>query len=178
MTDRMHHRREMEDLARLLDSHGADRTRWPAQERLRFAGFVAESSEARRAVAEAEALDRLLDRAPVVADTRRAGLADRIAAMAAAEPAPVAANVVPLAPRTQRAGLRVASRLATSRWSAAALLAASLIVGVFAGISGRIPPAMQSVAMIAGIGVDVDGDGVPDLGAWDDQTSGAEEDTL
>ena len=173
MTDRIEHRREMEALQGLLASHGADRTRWPAPARLRFAAFIADSPEARRAVAEAEALDRLLDRAPVTSDARRAALSDRILSMALAE-AP-SANVVPLPSRRLPTGVR-SSRWTSSRWSAAALLAASLLVGVFAGVSGVVPSAVQSVAMLTG--VDADRDGVPDWSVWDDGSTGAEEDTL
>lgn len=178
MTDRIEHQRDLEALERLLDSHGADRTRWPAPARLRFAAFVAESPEARRAVTGAEALDRLLDRAPATSDERRAALADRIVSMALAE-APRAASapssVVPLGDRRERMG-RMATRVASSGWSAAALLAASLLVGVFAGVSGTVPPAVQSVAQLTGI--DADADGSPDWNAWDDTSAGAEEDTL
>ena len=51
-------------LERLLDVCGADRTRWPARERLRFASFIGEDEGAKRLLAEADALDSLLDLAP------------------------------------------------------------------------------------------------------------------
>ncbi len=178
MTDRMQHSRELDALERLLDSHGADRTRWPAPARLRFASLITESPEARRAMRGAEALDRLLDRAPATTDARRAALADRILSAAldeASQPAAGQATVVPLAGRRKRMD-QVASRVASSGWSAAALLAASLLVGVFAGVSGKIPPAVQSVALLTG--VDTDGDLSADWSAWDDISAGAEEDTL
>ena len=67
-------------LGRLLESHGADRTRWPAPERLRFAGLLKGDPEARSMLAEAAALDRLLDMAPRIGVEREAALADRILA--------------------------------------------------------------------------------------------------
>ena len=55
---------ELDSLQKLLDGHGGDRTRWPASERLRFAPLIGGDEEARRRIAEAEALDRILDKAP------------------------------------------------------------------------------------------------------------------
>src|SRR5262245_24660537 len=75
---------EMEAFEQLLASHGADRTRWPAPARLRFAPLLSVSAEARRRLAEAEALDRLLDLAPAPR-TNQSALADGIVAAALAE---------------------------------------------------------------------------------------------
>ncbi len=75
--------RELGAFARLLDGYGADRTRWPAPERLRFASLLAEDAEARRLLAEAAALDRLIDMAPLVAESRREALVERILERAA-----------------------------------------------------------------------------------------------
>ena len=75
-------------LERLLKVYGADRTRWPARERLRFAGLVAEDDAGRRLVAEATALDSLLDLAPKASAAREHALKERIvaAALRQAEP--------------------------------------------------------------------------------------------
>src|SRR5262245_9466806 len=75
---------DMNALDELLAAYGADRTRWPAPERLRFAPLIKSSAEARRRLAEAEALDRLLDMAPEPR-TDRSALADRIVLAAVAE---------------------------------------------------------------------------------------------
>lgn len=166
--------REIDALGTLVDRFGADRTRWPAPDRLRFATLLKESAEARRTLAEAEALDRLLDEAPLVDAGRHGALCDRIVARALAETA--GATAAPRADRSMagevqgsqgsqaapgseaergnvadlaaaRASRRPApsrlprfgSRLAASAWPAAALLAASLAIGIFAGSSGLLP---------------------------------------
>src|SRR5262245_7919941 len=69
-------------LERLLEIYGADRTRWPARERLRFASLVAEDEASRRLMAEASALDRLLDVAPKASAAREHALKERIVAAA------------------------------------------------------------------------------------------------
>ncbi len=70
---------DREALERLLEIYGADRTRWPARERLRFAGVISDDKAAARMLAEADALDRLLEQAPraSVGRRRRAEGADR-----------------------------------------------------------------------------------------------------
>lgn len=151
--------REIEALGALVDRFGADRTRWPAPDRLRFAALLKDSAEARRVLAEAEAFDRLLDTAPLVDAGRRAALADRIVARALAEggsdaaasrttmtPAAAQPRVTDLErARAARAATAAASRRprlgVSSPWPAAALLAASLVLGIFAGSSGLLPAA-------------------------------------
>lgn len=130
---------ELAALADRLEISGADRTRWPAQERLRFAPLIAGNDEARRMMAEAAALDRLLDAAPAIAPARLEGLIDRIVATAEAEGARPVDNVVDLAAARRAPAPRVAPRQ-RSGWQAAALLAASLVLGAFVGTSGVLGP--------------------------------------
>lgn len=144
--------REIEALRRLLEIHGADRTRWPARERLRFAHLLAEDAEASALLAEAEALDRLLDRAPRVGAERQAALADRIVAAAIASgrpgvvPAPserrAAGNVLDLGEARSRSPVLQQRRSSgrKSGWQAAALMAASLVLGVLVGATGGLGP--------------------------------------
>jgi hypothetical protein len=144
-------------LEHLLDVCGADRTRWPARERLRFASFIAADEEAQRLVAESVALDALLDRAPRASEDREHALKDRIvaAALRSSEPklAVVTSNDAPSAPRLP-IWLRAAST-ATMRerreWPAAAVLAASLVLGLMLGSAGTFDSTMQRVAEVAGI---------------------------
>src|SRR5438046_2498673 len=74
------------DFERLLDVYGGDRTRWPAEARAAAAQLVARDGKARRLLAEAEALDRVLERAPLPALATEAALADRIVAAAQRSP--------------------------------------------------------------------------------------------
>jgi hypothetical protein len=155
MTSRDRHAEDREALARLLDIHGADRTRWPARERLRFAGVISEDEAAARLLAEAEALDRLLDRAPRVSDASIDALKDRIVAAALRSQRPQLAAV----PGGKAAALKakpaaaspmewVASRY--REWPAAAVLAASLVLGVMIGSAGTLDTTMQRVASVTG----------------------------
>jgi len=150
-------------LQRLLDSHGADRTRWPARERLRFAPLIAEDREARTLLREAEALDRLIDLSPRVSKVREEALAARIVARAVAEPRGAAVPSPVLRPvASQRATLATmrmprAAMASWRAWPAAGLLAASLLVGVIVGGAGLASPAVQSIATV--VGADGDGEG-------------------
>ena len=137
---------ELAALVNRLEISGADRTRWPAQERLRFAPLISGNEEAQRLLTEAAALDRLLDKIPAADPARLGGLVDRIVAAAAAEGQPRADNVVSIA-SARRASAGSAKRPVHQRssWQAAALLAASLFVGAFVGTSGVLNSAMPSL---------------------------------
>ncbi|KAB2912397.1 MAG: hypothetical protein F9K29_19190, partial [Hyphomicrobiaceae bacterium] len=65
------------DFERLLEVYGSDRTRWPVEARTGASHLVARDAAARRLLAEAEALDRVLERAPLPSLAREAALADR-----------------------------------------------------------------------------------------------------
>lgn len=126
----------LERLDRLVAAYGGNARRWPDTDRDGLAVFLAGSPEARRRMAEATALDALLDSGAAVetkADTR---LLERIVAAAAAErgSAIEARVVVPFRPRPM-----VQARRATGwnvRWREASLLAATLLVGLYIGAAG------------------------------------------
>lgn len=147
---------DREALQRLLDVYGADRTRWPARERLRFASVVSEDKASARLLAEAEALDRLLDSAPRSSDATVEALKERILA-AAQSTAPAGGSVVtlqrPASPRRAPArapalAARLAGRFA--QWPAAAVMAASLAFGVMLGSVGTFDSAMEEMVQVAG----------------------------
>lgn len=147
---------EMDALEHLLASHGADRTRWPAPERLRFAPLLSASGEARRRLAEAAALDRLLDLAPQPG-TNRTALAERIVAAASQEAA--RPQVIRLPQRggvgslfgsaAARAGAFSRANPGSGQWAGGALLAASLVLGAFMGTSGAFNSAIQPLTVAA-----------------------------
>jgi len=152
--------KDREALERLLDVYGADRTRWPARERLRFAGFISEDEAAQRMVAESAALDALLDRAPRASEDRERALKERIVAAALRTVEPQLAvvrtdeeNAVPRLPAWLRSGRRApSSTRARERreWPAAGLLAASLMIGVMLGSAGTFDTTVQDVAEATG----------------------------
>ena len=142
----------------LLEVYGADRTRWPARERLRFASFISEDDEARRLLNEAAALDALLDRAPRASEDREHALKERIVA-AALRSSERQLAVVETEGNSTRLAVRkrqpaVAALLSKvpvpNEWPAAAVLAASLVLGVMLGTAGTFQPTMQEVAVAAG----------------------------
>lgn len=156
MTTKPIDRAELEELERVLATYGADRDRWPAAARLRFAPLLAGDAEARRMLSEARALDRLLDRAPVVSEARREALAARLVGEAIRAPRIAEPAVTPPMTEARRAvvveldraaagGRRRVKRLPHPGWfnggrqmPAAALLAASLLLGIFAGWSTQL----------------------------------------
>lgn len=131
--------RRLADLQSALEAFGADRGRWPAQLRNSLSTFIAGDAEAQRLVKEAEALDRLLDAAPMLSAERMDALASRIGALAERQPRVIHAN-------EQSDGR--AARIGPSRFGAprrdsafaAAALAASLLLGIFAGQTPAIDP--------------------------------------
>lgn len=134
----------IEGLQRLLDVYGADRSRWPARERLRYVPLLAESADARRLLEEARALDALLDEAPAPNDADIDVLATRIMTAAGASPATRPSTVTAFKPRA-RVGARRSGDSGFG-WPAAALLAASLVLGVFAGTTGMVDAPMSALA--------------------------------
>ncbi len=141
------------EFERLLDVYGSDRTRWPVEARASAGQLVARDRAARRLLAEAEALDRTLERAPLPTLAQEAAIAERVVAAArrsprivattrveAAPPAavPVADNVVRLSSLRERAQ-RLTTR--TAFGGVAGALVASLLLGIFLGLS-NVPQSM------------------------------------
>lgn len=161
------------EFERLLDVYGADRARWPAEARAAAAQLVAKDADAQRLLAETEALDRVLQNAPVPALAAEAALAERIVAAAQRSPRmvklpPAPAGAAPLRAaalpgndigrprhdaRQARPGLR---RLLGREAGAAGLLAASLVIGVVIGQSQLPPQVLPALADIAGLSPDRD----------------------
>ncbi len=176
-------------LNRLLSVYGADRSRWPSDERTRIeadlAGQGAESAALRATLREARALDRLLAHAPLVSGLKADALTARIMQAVTAEVVgdPAAANrVVPFVRGPAKPGLATNKALVMApvrrpgfaTWSAAALLAASLVVGIFTGDSIPFAATLQEIADATGLGPYVDQLVV----AADDSISASDEDVL
>ena len=151
---------QLAQLANVLEIYGADRTRWPAADRLVLATLLATNAEAKAAFAEALALDRILDAAPRVSGERERALAQRIIATAGHT---TPANVVAFKQRP-------APARSFFQRPAAALLAASLMLGVFAGTSGNLTPALDFVADAIGLS-----DDEPELALANDPVLNSEE---
>lgn len=177
--------RRVEDrqaLTRLLEVYGAERTRWPARERLRFAGIIAEDKEAQRLVREAAALDALLDRASSASKDREHALKERImaAALRSSETklAVVAhgAGAPPKRSAFRLPALAGGRSVTRHQIPAAALLAASLVLGVMLGSAGTVTSTVQQVAEVTGLSTDA-GDG-SQVAYGDEIVAFADEDLL
>jgi hypothetical protein len=145
---------DREALERLLDIYGADRTRWPARERLRFAGVISEDKTAAHMLAEADALDRLLEQAPRASSADVEALKERIMAAALRAKAPqfaVVAGGKAAAGKVAAGRPAVVARFARGEWPAAAMLAASLVLGVVLGSTGSLDSTFQQVAEVTGL---------------------------
>jgi len=152
------------EFERLLDVYGSDRTRWPVDARASAGQLAARDPAARRLLGEAEALDRVLERAPLPSLASEAALAARIVAAAqrsprmvpAAEPlATDEARSRALAGRPRATVVELAQR---RRWlhrspagRAAGLLAACLMLGVFLGAAAVPQPLIPALEDFTGI---------------------------
>src|SRR5689334_11403900 len=74
------------EFERLLEIYGSDRTRWPVEARASAGQLTARDPAACRLLLEAEALDRILERAPLPSLASEAALAERIVAAAQRSP--------------------------------------------------------------------------------------------
>ncbi len=155
---------DLRQLDDLLDCYGSDATRWPADKRAAATSLLATSAEARRALAEAEAFDRLLAKAPSIERAGDAALVDRIVSAAMRTPRDSGGQgggiVVPFKPRPGRAaattngkGPVLAARPARAErglpWRAAAALAASLVCGVLVGTFDLAPQPVRNLMELA-----------------------------
>jgi len=148
---------DREALERLLEIYGADRTRWPARERLRFASVVSEDKAAARLLAEADALDRLLELAPRASGADIDALKERIMAAALRSRPPQLVVVASgkstsgadMAARGRRSAF--AAKFGRGEWPAAAMLAASLVLGVMLGSAGAFDATVQEMAEVTGL---------------------------
>jgi hypothetical protein len=184
MTTNQRRAEERQALTRLLEVYGADRTRWPARERLQFAGLIAEDKDAQRQMCEAAALDELLDRASSASKDREHALKERImaAALRSVETklAVVDGDGTARSPQISRMRPAMARGRMASRheWPAAAMLAASLFVGVLLGSAGTVDTTVQEVAEATGLATaDATGHS-SQLAFGDDLVAFAEEDLL
>lgn len=115
----------LEDFEALVGTYGADPARWPAGEREDAQSFLMQSDEAQGVLAEALMLDQLLDQAPG-GETYGA----------------LTARIMATAPGGEAEELSLFVRIGRALWPQtgiarpAALLGASLALGIYMGASG------------------------------------------
>jgi hypothetical protein len=115
---------------------------------LRFAALLAADSDAQRLLREERALDRLLDLAPRPKLSEDA-LARRIVAAAVGEARARRHRSLFSRVREADASAFVRATARDAGWPAAALMAASLLLGVFAGTTGALDPAFEPLTSAA-----------------------------
>lgn len=160
-------KRLLQTLEVTLDAYGADRARWPEDRRRELAGLIVADPQAREMLRETVAFDLLLDQTSTA--TREdvpLPLMSRIMSAAQAEGAATArvsegvaaSNVIPLPARTAKSAAGKPERTETVRrmsawqeWSAAGMLAASLLLGVYIGGSGMLSSTVDNLTNVAGM---------------------------
>ncbi len=184
MTTKDTRAKDRQALEHLLDVYGAERTRWPARERLRFASFICEDEAAQRLVAESAALDAVLDRATRASEDRERVLKERIVAAALRISETKLAVVTGAGDKTSRLptwltparrSLSLGGKRTGREWPAAALLAASLVVGVMLGSAGTFDTTVQDVAEATGFATASDS---PQLALGEEILAMSDEDLL
>jgi hypothetical protein len=142
------------DLEHLLDVYGSDRTRWPVDARAGAGQLATRDKAARRLLGEAEALDRVLERAPMPSLAREAALADRIISAAQRSPRIVRLEEASAPAGTSENVIRWPGARSRSQWlrsdagRVAGLFAASLLCGIYFGLSNLAQGALEDVAGI------------------------------
>ena len=143
------------DLEHLLDVYGSDRTRWPVDARTGAGQLATRDRTARRLLGEAEALDRVLERAPLPSLAREAALADRIISAAQRSPRIVRLDETSVPATAAENVIRWPGARSSSQWlrsdtgRVAGLFAASLLCGIYFGLSNIAQGALENVAGIA-----------------------------
>jgi hypothetical protein len=156
----MRHSRDdlLKQLQDALDLAGAKPARWPESIRARLSALVETDDDAARMFAEAKALDTVLSHAST-GTPPRPELELRILAAASAMPQehPNPASVIDLGgARRQDRGARAPHTLSRPSFlGGAALLAASLILGIFIGLSGQAIPTLRNIERLAFNGGDI-----------------------
>lgn len=138
-----------------LDIHGSRAERWPDAARERFEPLLERSGRARELLAEARALESLLDRAPLPDEQRMQALAGRIVAAAAVEAGGKQAST-PIIDLASHQRMR-RSPAPAFRWKVASALAASLIAGIYLGASPPVTSAVEAIANAVGVPADPGG---------------------
>jgi hypothetical protein len=154
MTSRAHTTMTLTEFEHLLDVHGADRTRWPLAARASAAALVDSDRTARRLLAEAEALDSVLAQAGTRApdDPALSALADRIMLAAQRAPRLVANKAAPAMDGARRDAVGDQRRaVGRDSWRGIAVLAASLMIGIFVGQTQFAAGALPAIEALSGV---------------------------
>jgi hypothetical protein len=159
---------ELTDFEQHLEIYGSRAEKWPAAARERFEQLLANEARAKELLADAQALERLLDRAPSPNPARMQVLSDRIVALATGEAGRASAPVIiDLAARR-----RPRPAPPALQWKLASALAASLMFGIYIGAAPRVVSAVEAIAGAVGLPADAESS---DLVLFDDGAADEED---
>lgn len=137
MTDMREQNQALELLDRTLDAFGTDTARWPAGVKTKLTPLINGNAEARRRIAEAVALDKVLAFAPTISAARQSELADQIVAKAVRQPRAVSGSEQPAGQPALQAGKSWDRKSWSRAWRENSIvggaLAASLMLGILSG---------------------------------------------
>ncbi len=151
---------DLASLERLVDAYGSRLDRWPAALRPGAEQLLLRDAQAAALVAEARALEAILDAAPRSGALDTSALVSRITAAAVSSrteiapsraTGPTTVTVIPLGRSAGRPGKPALRQAAT--WQAAAALAASLVLGLALGATGIASTSVERVAEAIGLDV-------------------------
>ena len=171
MTQGRDPKKQIARLVEVLDTFGANPARWPVSERTALETIVNTQHQARKLLGEAQALEHVMDAAPVVKAS--AALKARIVAAATIDPVREA-SVVPITASPGRSGHSLRARRIALIWPAAAL-AASFAFGLYLGVSDLGGQAFEGAIRVAGINVS---GGDADTISWLYDRAGPDEEDL
>jgi len=136
----------LERLGDVLDACGPSPATWPEDERAGLIALSRSNGEAGRLVHEAQMLSRLLDeaRGPAVSDALKSRIIEA-ARRSGNESDPGERDVVVAFPSAA-----TARRILSPHLPQAALLAASLLIGAWAGVSGTMDGLIEAPLEMAG----------------------------
>ncbi|HUS98559.1 MAG TPA: hypothetical protein VMX97_17675, partial [Hyphomicrobiaceae bacterium] len=168
MTENGNKQVEHARLSVVLDAYGAATERWPERDRVALTALVSSDAVARRMVAEARALDNLIsaDRRAVPPEVPFA-LMGRIMDQATVDGGGDKAapgKIIDLRERGaeltrfQKVRPDRTGRRLWQHFPAAAVLAASLVFGVYAGGAGYLQSTLDGMRDVVGLSVGVDAD--------------------
>jgi hypothetical protein len=171
MTQGKDTKKQIARLEQVLDTFGANPARWPVSDRAALEVLVETQHQARRLLDEAQALERVMDVAPMVKASD--ALKARIVTAAINDPEREA-SVVPISASPDRPEYSLRARRAALMWPAAAL-AASFAFGLYLGVSGVGGQAFEDafqISAISGSGGDAD------TISWLDDSNGSDAEDL
>ena len=144
----------LSDAHDLLQTYGADPTRWPLARRLALKEPLGAQPQLLAAMREEAVFERLLDLAPVVSPERERSVASRI--MKAASGGPVQERRSAITPSRDLpiGGAIVRPPAGLRSRAGAAFLAASLLFGIVAGLSSPVASAVDTLAEAIGLSED------------------------